>query len=69
MTSKRHRIVIASLTEQGATVTETKSGYLIKCPDKKTTITFHKTESDPRAEANTRSRVLRAGLSWPFDKH
>ena len=65
---KRTRIILASLAEQGAEVKPTTKGWIVFFPDEaKSSRVVHKTESDPRAEANTRSRVLRAGLTWPFD--
>jgi hypothetical protein len=68
MISKRTRIIVASLEEQGAKVIELshKKGHMVRFKDG-SSLTMHNTESDPRAEANTRSRVLRAGLKWPFD--
>lgn len=63
---KRTRIILASLENQGARIKPTTKGWMIRFADGSSTV-VHKTESDPRAEANTRARVLRAGLSWPFD--
>lgn len=65
---KRTRIILASLEAQGARVKATTKGWMVHFPDADhSSMVIHKTESDPRAEANTRARVLRAGLSWPFD--
>jgi hypothetical protein len=65
---KRIKIILASLTAQGARVKETTKGWIVFFPDEaKTSMTMHKSESDHRAEANNRARVLRAGLTWPFD--
>ena len=69
MVSKRLRIIINSLEDQGCVVRETKSGWLVRPPAKDAEqFAIHGTESDHRAEKNTRARVLRAGLTWPFDK-
>ena len=63
---KRVKVILSSLERQGALLKATKKGWFIMFPNGSST-TVHKSESDPRAEANTRSRVLRAGLKWPFD--
>jgi hypothetical protein len=68
MASKRMRVVLSSLEEQGCTVQDTRNGWMVKFPDGSGSMTLHRTESDWRSEKNTRSRVLRAGLIWPFDK-
>jgi len=65
---KRLKIIITSLREQGAVVEPKTNGYFVKFPNGDTTI-LHTSDSDHRAEMNTRSRVKRAGLEWPFDKH
>ncbi len=65
--SKRIKIVITDLEKQGARVRETRSGFMVFFPDG-SSMTMHGTESDHRAEKNTRSRVLRAGLTWVFDR-
>lgn len=65
--SKRNRIIITDLEKQGARVRETKAGYIIFFPDG-SSMSLHGSESDHRAEKNTRARVLRAGLTWVFDK-
>lgn len=65
--SKRNRIIITDLEKQGARVKETKAGYIIFFPDS-SSMSLHGSESDHRAEKNTRARVLRAGLTWVFDK-
>lgn len=65
---KRTRVILASLEAQGASVKRTTKGWIVFFPDEaKSSMVVHGTESDPRAEANTRARVLRAGLTWPFD--
>ena len=65
---KRTRVILASLEEQGATVKPTTNGWIVFFQDEaKSSMVVHGTESDPRAERNTRARVLRAGLTWPFD--
>jgi len=64
--SKRNRIIITDLEKQGARVRETKAGYMVFFPDG-SSLTIHGSESDKRAEKNTRARVLRAGLTWVFD--
>lgn len=65
---KRTKIILASLADQGAIITPTSKGWMVRLPDAgKSSLTIHKTESDPRSEANTRARVRRAGLKWPFD--
>ena len=65
---KRTRVILASLEEQGAVVKETTKGWMVRFPDEaRSSMVIHGTESDPRAESNTRARVLRAGLKWPFD--
>lgn len=67
--SKRLRVIIASLESQGCKIKETTKGYIVFFPDEaKSSMVLHHTDSDHRAEMNTRSRVLRANLSWPFDK-
>lgn len=63
---KRVKVILSSLERQGAQLKATKKGWFIMFPNG-SSATVHKSESDPRAEANTRSRVLRAGLTWPFD--
>jgi hypothetical protein len=68
MSSKRMRVVLSSLEEQGCNVQPTRSGWMIRFPDGVESMTLHRTESDWRSEKNTRSRVIRAGLIWPFDK-
>ncbi len=65
--TKRNRILITALERQGATSRETKNGWMVRFPDG-TSMTLHRSESDIRAEKNTRARVLAAGLDWPFDK-
>jgi hypothetical protein len=66
--TKRNRIIITDLEKQGCTVRETASGgWMVYFPDGKTSMPIHNTDSDQRAEKNTRSRVLRAGLTWVFD--
>lgn len=66
--SKRNKVIIASLSSQGARVKETTKGWMVFFNDAdKSSMVIHKTESDPRAEKNTRARVLAAGLKWPFD--
>lgn len=67
MASKRIKIIITSLEKQGCVIRETKSGYLVRPPGGGEQFAIHGTESDHRAEKNTRSRVHRAGLTWPFD--
>jgi hypothetical protein len=64
---KSLKVVLVGLERQGCSVRPTAKGYLILLPDGESTITFHKTTSDSRAVLNMRSRVLRAGLSWPLD--
>ncbi len=64
--SKRLRIILVNLERQGCVVERRKQGWFVKFPNGEST-TIHLTESDHRAEKNTRARVLRAGLSWPFD--
>jgi 5-enolpyruvylshikimate-3-phosphate synthase len=64
--SKVLRIVITGLEKQGAKVKETKKGFMVMFPDG-SSLTVHNTESDHRALANTRGRVLRAGFTWPLD--
>lgn len=64
---KRHKIILSSLESQGCRIKETTKGWLIFFPDGESTMGLHKTDSDHRAEANNRARVLRAGLTWPFD--
>ena len=64
--SKRTRAVLASLEIQGCKVKETRQGWMIHFPNGES-MTIHGTESDHRAEKNTRARVIRAGLRWPFD--
>ena len=54
---KRVKVILSSLERQGAHLKATKKGWFIMFPDGSST-TVHKSESDPRAEANTRSRVL-----------
>lgn len=63
---RRIRAIMASLDGQGCVVQEKQRGWFVKFPNGDT-MTVHKTESDHRAEKNTRARVLRAGLKWPFD--
>lgn len=63
---KRSKIVLSSLEKQGARLKQTNKGWFVMFPDG-STLTMHLTESDSRAESNTRSRVLRAGFTWPFD--
>lgn len=65
--SKRRRILLVSLEKQGCNIERRKNGWFIKFPNNKDTLTIHVSPSDHRAEMNTRSRVLRAGLEWPFD--
>lgn len=64
--NKRVRVILVSLERQGAVVERRKSGWLLKLPNG-STLTIHGTLSDHRAEMNMRSRVLRAGMEWPFD--
>lgn len=63
---KRTRVILASLEAQGARLKPTTKGWLVFFADGSSMV-VHKSESDHRAEANTRARVLRAGLEWPFD--
>lgn len=63
---KRIRALLASLEGQGCGVERKTKGWFIKFPDGSSMI-VHLTDSDHRAEKNTRARVLRAGLYWPFD--
>lgn len=65
--TKRMRIVLVSLERQGCEVTPTNKGWFVKFPNGDS-MTLHRTDSDHRAERNTRSRVKRAGLTWPFDQ-
>lgn len=69
MASRRVAVIVTALEKQGATARPTKAagGWFIKFPNGDT-VTIHGSESDARAEKNTRARVLRAGLTWPFDK-
>ena len=65
---KRTRVILASLENQGARIKQTTKGWIVFFNDEaRSSMVVHKTESDPRAEANTRARVLAAGLRWPFD--
>lgn len=64
--TKRMRIILLSLERQGCVVESKAKGWLVKFPNGGT-LTLHKTNSDYRAEMNIRSRILRAGLTWPFD--
>lgn len=66
--SKRMRIVLLSLENQGCEVTPTNKGWFVKFPNGDS-MTLHRTDSDHRAEKNTRARVRRAGLEWPFDNN
>jgi hypothetical protein len=67
--SKRNRILITSLEKQGCIVRITKTGgWFVQFPNG-SSMPVHNTDSDHRAEKNTRARVLRAGLTWPFDKN
>lgn len=63
---KRVKALLASLERQGCGVERRTKGWFVKFPDGTTTM-IHLTDSDHRAEKNTRSRVLRAGMEWPFD--
>lgn len=65
--TKRNRIIIADLEKQGARVRETKAGFIVFFADG-SSMSLHGSESDHRAEKNTRARVLRAGLTWVFDR-
>ena len=65
--SKRLKIILTSLESQGCTVIPTKKGWQVRFPDGENSIQLHTSESDHRAEKNTRARVIRAGLLWPFD--
>lgn len=64
--SKRIRIILVSLERQHCVVESKKRGWFVKFPNGDS-LTLHSTPSDHRAELNIRSRILRAGLSWPFD--
>lgn len=61
------REIIKGLEAQGARVKETSDGWQILCPNGDI-VTMHRTPSDHRALRNTRSRIKRAGLTWPLDK-
>lgn len=50
--------------KQGARVRRTKSGYWVATD--KGTASFHLSPSDVRAELNTRARIEKIGLVWPF---
>lgn len=63
---KRKKIILASLEAQACRTKRTTKGYMIYFPNGDMA-TMHLTDSDYRAEKNMRARVLRAGLSWPFD--
>lgn len=63
---KRIKVILVSLERQGCGVERRSRGWFIKFPNGDSTV-IHVTDSDHRAEKNTRSRVLRAGLEWPFD--
>lgn len=63
---KRVRVIVVALERQGCAVERKTKGWFIKFPNGDSTI-IHLSESDHRAEKNTRARVLRAGLEWPFD--
>lgn len=62
---KRLRAIIMGFERQGARIKETKSGYVIYPPDGGQPFAMHGTESDVRAERNTKARAARAGLKWP----
>lgn len=64
---KRLRAILAALEGQGCGVERKDKGWFVKFPNG-TSMMVHLTESDHRAEKNTRARVLRAGLEWPFDR-
>lgn len=66
LSHRQMSILLTDLERQGATIRQTKQGYLLKFPDG-TTTTFHRSPSDHRAIKNMRSRVLRAGMTWYFD--
>ncbi len=54
------------LEEQGCTSRRTRGGYMIYCPDGRTTIGFHISKhSDVRVMRNLKAEVRRAGLIWP----
>lgn len=63
---KRVDRIVDDLIEQGATAKRTKAGWMIFLPDG-SSMTLHLTESDHRADNNSRGRVRRAGLEWPPD--
>lgn len=63
---KRLKIILVSLERQGCGVERKNKGWFIKFPNGDSTM-IHTSDSDHRAEKNTRARVLRAGLQWPFD--
>lgn len=58
--------IVDDLLAQGATAKRTKNGWLIFLPDG-SSMGLHLTESDHRADKNSRARVRRAGLEWPPD--
>lgn len=70
MASKQIKILITSLEKQGAVCRETRGGWMVRPPNKDAEqFAFHATESDHRAMENTKGRVRRAGLTWPFEKN
>lgn len=64
---KHLKLVLVGLERQGCTIKKTHAGFMIQCPDG-SAVTVHGTESDYRAMQNTRSRIRRAGLTWPLDR-
>jgi hypothetical protein len=54
------------LIAQGCRYRRTRGGYMLYCPDGKTTIAFHVSKhSDVRVMRNLKAEVRRAGLQWP----
>lgn len=59
---------VRHLEAQGAAVRKTRKGYQVRFADG-STLTLHLSLSDNRALRNARATALRAGLTWPGDRH
>jgi hypothetical protein len=61
------KAIVKGLAQQGCVIKDTAKGWMVYCPNGEM-VSMHKTPSDHRALRNARSRIKRAGLTWPLDK-
>lgn len=59
--------LVPHLEAQGVSTTRTKSGILLRMPDKEHTAMIHFTSSDVNAPKKLRADLKRWGVTWPTD--